>query len=152
MAGWTNRGKYNTLNVIGRAASAPANFNLALSTATTAPTADSNTLSDVSEIAAGNGYTSGGQSVARNSTDFDVLTEDDANDRALTQLKDFSWTASGGSLPGSGLGARYALLLDANATPANREIWFYWDLGSAYTVSVGQTITLQNCEIRINES
>ena len=62
--------------------------------------------SDVSgqKIAAGNGYTANGISVARNTTDWDVLTQDDTNDRALVQLKNIVWTASGGPIPSSGGG------------------------------------------------
>jgi predicted TIM-barrel enzyme len=152
MAGWTNRGKYNTLAEKYRAATAPTNYFVALVTSATAPAADHNTLSELTEIAANNGYTSGGYSLARNATDFDVLTEDDSNDRALVQIKDVVWTASGGPIPASGNGARYAVLLDDNATVGSREIDTYWDLASDRSVSDGQTLTLQNLEIRINES
>lgn len=152
MAGWTNRGKYNTLAEKYRAATAPTNYYVALLTSATAPTADSNLMSDHTEIAAGNGYTSGGYSLARNATDFDVLTEDDTNDRALVQVKDVVWTAAGGAIPASGSGARYAVLLDDNVTVGSREIDTYWDLASDRAVSDGQTLTLQNLEIRINEA
>ena len=150
MPGQTNKGSYRMLDVYYRAATAPANFYLLLATAAAAPGPDTNVVSDLTEIANGQGYTAGGQSVARNSTDFDVLTEDDANDRALIQLRDFAWTASGGNLPASGNGARYSILTDANATPANREVINHWDMGADRTVSDGQTMTLQNCEFRIN--
>lgn len=152
MAGWTNRGKYRMLQGWFRNTSIPANFYIALITSAAAPTADSNTFADLTEIAAGNGYTAGGISLSRNSTDFDVLTEDDTNDRALVQLKDIVWTASGGSLPASGSGARYAIITDDNGTQSSRDVCHYFDLSSDRTVSSGQTLTLQNCEIRINES
>lgn len=152
MAGWTNRGKYNTLNLVFRNATEPTNFYMFLATSATAPTADINTKSELTEVAAGNGYTAGGISLNRDATDFDVLTEDDTNDRALIQIKDLVWTASGGNLPASGNGARYAILTDDNATPASREVWNYFDLVSDRTVSTGQTLTLQNCELRLNES
>ena len=151
MAGWTNRLKYNMLNWVFRAATIPTNFFVALVTSATAPTADTNTKSELTEIANGNGYTTGGLSLTKNSTDFDVLTEDDTNDRALIQVKDLVWTASGGSLPGSGNGARYAVLTDDNATQGSREILAFWDLTADRSVSVGQTLTLQNCELRIND-
>lgn len=152
MAGWTNRGKYNTLNLVFRNASEPTNFYIFLALASAAPTADTNVKSDLNEIAAGNGYTAGGISLNRDSTDFDVLTEDDTNDRALIQMKDLVWTASGGNLPASGNGARYAVLTDDNGTLGSREVWTYFDLTSDRTVSSGQTLTLQNCEMRLNES
>lgn len=151
MAGWTNRGKYNTLNLVFRNSAEPTNFYVPLFTSAVAPTADTNTKSELTEIASGNGYITGGISLNRDATDFDVLTEDDTNDRALIQIKDLVWTASGGSLPGSGNGARYAGLSDDNATQGSREIWAYWDLTSDRTISSGQTLTLQNCELRLNE-
>ena len=152
MAGWTNRGKYRLLGWVLRNDMEPANFYVALVTSATAPDADTNTLGDLTEIAAGNGYTSGGYQLTPGSTDFDIHTEDDANDRGLVQLKDVAWTASGGSIPASGSGARYAVLTDDNATVADREVLFYWDLSSDRSVSDGQTLTLQDCEIRINEA
>lgn len=152
MAGWTNKGKYRVLEWSLRGGTIPANFNLALFTSAAAPGPDTNTKSELTEVANGNGYTTGGISVAHNSTDFDTLTEDDANDRGLIQIKDLVWTAAGGALPASGAGARYAALTDANATQGSREVLFYWDLGADYSVSSGQTLTLQNLEIRINET
>lgn len=151
MAGWTNRGKYNVLNMVYRNSAEPTNFYLFLATSAAAPTADTNVKSDLTEVATGNGYTAGGISIARNSTDFDVLTEDDTNDRALIQLKDMVWTASGGNLPGSGSGARYAALTDDNVTLASREVYQFFDLSSDRVVSDTQTLTLQNCEIRLTE-
>lgn len=152
MAGWTNRGKYNFLNWIYRAGTIPTNFYIILYTSATAPTADTNTNADHTEINAGNGYTAGGFQLSKNATDFDVLTEDDTNDRALIQVKDVTWSASGGAIPGSGSGARYAALTDDDGTQANREVIHYWDLSSDRTVSDGQDLTLQDLEIRINES
>lgn len=152
MAGWTNRGKYRMLRGWLAGQSIPTNFYIALVTSAVAPTADTNTLSELTQIASGNGYTTNGISVARNTTDFDVFTEDDTNDRALAQLKDIVWTASGGSMPASGNGARYAVLTDDNATAGSRDVLYYWDLVSDRVISSGQTLTLQNCEIRIDEA
>lgn len=135
-----------------RTESKPTNLYVALVTSASAPVADTNTKTELTEIAAGNGYTEGGYQLDWNSTDWDVWTEDDANDRALIQLKDIVWTASGGSIPDSGDGARYAVLTDDNATQADREIYHYWDLSSDRIVSDSQTLTLQNCELRLNES
>jgi len=152
MAGWTNKGKYRALGWIFRGDTIPTNLYVALVTSATAPTADINTLGELTEIAAGNGYTSGGYQLTPGATDFDVHTEDDANDRGLVQCKDIVWTASGGPIPASGSGARYAVLTDDNATVANRVVLTYWHLVSDRSVSDGQTLTLQDCEIRINES
>lgn len=146
----TNRGKYRTLDVTFRNGTEPTVFYVFLALASAAPTVDTNIKSDLNEIATGNGYTAGGISVARDATDWDVLTEDDTNDRALVQIKDLVWTASGGNLPSSGNGARYAILTDDNGTPANRDVIAAWDLSSDRTVSTGQTLTLQNCEVRLS--
>lgn len=151
MAGFTNKGKYRELEVRYQGAANVTNYYVALVTSATAPTADTNTMSQLTEIAAGNGYTAGGYQLTPNGTDFDVLTEDDTNDRAFIQIKDVTWTASGGSIPASGNGARYAVLTDDNATPANREILAFWDLSSDRSVSDGQDLTLQNCELRLTE-
>lgn len=152
MAGWTNKGKFSALDAYMRNAGAPTNFNIALFTSATAPTADTNLVSDLTQIATGNGYADGGLAVNRNATDFDVLTEDDTNDRGLVQIKDIVWTAAGGAIPASGSGARWVALCDDNATVSSREVYFYWDLVSDRSVSDGQTLTLQDCEIRINEA
>lgn len=148
--GWTNKGLRRLLGWVFNAETLPTNFYLALVTSATAPDADTNTLSQLTEIAAGNGYTSGGISFAKNTTDFPTITEDDANNRAQINLKDAVWTASGGSLPGSGSGARYAVLTDDNATVGSREVFAYFDLSSDRTVSSGQTLTLDDPILRIS--
>lgn len=144
--GITNRGAYLILDYAFRGATRPTNFYVALVTSATAPTVDTNTLSQLTEIANGNGYTTGGYSLTPNSTDFDTLTENDTTDLALVQIKDVVWTASGGTLPGSGSGARYAVLLTDEGTVGNRQVIAWWDLTSDRSVSSGQTLTLQNLE------
>ena len=146
-SGVTNRGKYKLLDWVFRGTALPTNFYVALITSAAAPTADTNTFSELTEIAAGNGYTAGGISLTKNSTDFDTLTEDDSGDKGLVQIKDLVWTASGGTLPASGNGARYAILTDDNATQGSRLVLAWWDLVSDRSVSSGQPLTLQNCEL-----
>lgn len=151
MPGWTNRFKFKMFDWVFRGTALPTNFYVALFTSAVAPVASTNTKSELTEIANGNGYTTGGIQLTKNSTDFDVLTEDDTNNRALIQIKDLVWTASGGPIPASGNGARYASLTDDNATQGSREIYTGWDLTADRSVSVGQTLTLQNAELRIND-
>ena len=98
MAGWTNRGKYRSLEDRFRAVAAPANYYVALVTVANVPDPDTNVLSDLTEIAAGNGYVAGGYQLTPGVVDFDVLTEDDVNDRAFIQIKDVVWTAVGGPI------------------------------------------------------
>lgn len=150
-SGWTNRGKQVIFADHHRNAAEFTNLYVALVTAAFVPGPDTNTLSELTEIAAGNGYTAGGISVARNVTDFDSLVENDTLDQAELQIKDLVWTAAGGSIPASGGGARYAVLTDDNVTVGSRQVLAYWDLVSDRVVSVGQTLTLQNCELRLTE-
>ena len=152
MAGITNKGKYRMLDVFFRGAASPTLFYVALCTSASAPGASKNVITDMVEIASGNGYSTGGASVARDSTDFDTLTEDDSASRGLIQIKDMVFTAVGGNLPSSGNGARYAVLLDSNSTASLREVYTFWDLTSDRTVSDTQTLTLQDLELRLNES
>jgi len=152
MAGFTNKGKYRLLGWVFRADTEPTNFYVGLVTSAVAPGPDTNTFGQLTEIANGNGYTTGGYQLTAGATDFDVHTEDDSGDKGLTQIKDLVWTASGGNLPASGNGARYAILLDDNVTVGSREVLAYWDLVSDRTVSVGQTLTLQNCELDLTET
>jgi len=123
-----------------------------LLTSAVAPASTTNLKTDLTEIAIGNGYSAGGIALARNSTDFDTVTELDAPDhRGLVQIRDLSWTASGGAIPASGGGARYAALTDGHATVASREVWAFWDLGADRSITDGQTLTLQDCELRLTE-
>lgn len=144
----TNRGKHSMQDVYFRNGTEPTTFFVALFSNAVPPTVDINTKSELTEVANGLGYVTGGISVARNSTDFDVHTEDDTNDRDLIQIKDLVWTCTGA--PGIGP-ARWAALTDDNATQGSRLILDYWDLVSDRTISDTQTLTLQDLELRLNE-
>lgn len=148
-SGWTNKGKGLVLAHCFRGVALPTNWYVTLITNAVVPTADTNTLSELTQIANGNGFTTNGVALSKNTTDFDVLTEDDTNDWALVQIKDLVWTASGGPIPASGTGAYYAVLTDDNATAGSRNVYYFWDLSGPVSVSSGQPITLQNCEARI---
>lgn len=152
MAGWTNKGKMKVLGWALRDTAPPTNFYVALITSAVAPTEDINTFGELTQIAVGNGYATGGFLLTPGDTDFDVLTEDDIGNRGLIQIKDVVWTASGGPIPESGSGARYAVMTNDDATIADREVYYYWDLVSDRSVSAGQTLTLQDCEIRVDET
>ena len=149
-SGVTNKGAHHLLSITLRNATEKTNYYIALVTSAATPTVDTNTLSQLTEIAAGNGYTTGGYSLTPNSTDFDVLTEDDTADTAYIQIKDVVWTASGGTLPASGSGARWAVLIDDNVTVGSREVYAWWDLTSDRSVSSGQTLTLQDLQMTLD--
>jgi len=147
MAGVTNRGKFLMLDGYFRN-TLPTNLFVVLCTSADTPDADTNVLGDLTEIQAGNGYSAGGYSLSRNDTDFDILTESDTPDRASIQVKNVVWTASGGPIPASGDGARWAVLIDDDSLD---QVLAYFDLTSDRTVSDGQTFTLEDCEIRFDE-
>lgn len=151
MAGVTNRGKKVIMGTYFQAdaTDTPVQFKLLLVTSAVAPGPDQSVLSGLTEVASGNGYTTGGEVITRNSTGFDVITQVDASDHALIQIKDVVWTASGGAIPASGDPPRYACLMDDDATP---NLVAFFDLVSDRTVSDTQTLTLQDCEIRFNET
>lgn len=150
MPGFTNRGKFAILATYFRAdgTQSPGAFSARL-TKTTAPTADINLFSELTEIAAGNGYSAGGIALARNATDFDVITEDDVNDRALIQTKDLVWNASGGPIPSDSVGAEDLVICDDEVSP---QVIGYFSLGGTpIVISDTQALTLQNPEFRLNE-
>ena len=76
MAGWTNKGKWRMLGWVFVNQTEPTNFYIALVTSATAPDQDINTLSELTQIATGNGYSDGGYSLTPGATDFDVHTEE----------------------------------------------------------------------------
>jgi len=96
----------------------------------TAPTAATDgVLADITQISAGNGYTSGGAAVGSNAYSQTGGTG------KLTG-NDVVFTASGGTI-----GAfRYAILYDDTAT--NDELIGYWDYGSGVTLQDGETFTV----------
>ena len=119
---------------------------------TNTPSADTTLWSEMTEISAVNGYDAGGQAITRNATFFpdsepDTDTESGSIAYGFIQLKDLSWLADGGSI-GS---PTYAVLVDNenDGVHANNNVIAWWDLGGARSVSNGQTLTLQDLEIRL---
>jgi hypothetical protein len=152
----TNRGKslllsYAFWNQAPQSIVAPTTYYVALCTNAIPPTVDTNVLGDLSEIVAGNGYSAGGTAITASGTGFNILTENDSLDTSEVQLQDVVFTASGGNLPLSGSGARWAALLTNEGIAANRQVIAYWDLVSDRTISTGQTLTLQDATIRLTE-
>lgn len=141
-SGFTNKGMYRILGYVFRGDTIPTNLYIALCTDAVTPDEDTNTFSQLTEVPAGNGYTAGGIQLTPGATDFDTHTEDDTGNLGYVQLKDIVWTASGGNLPSSGNGARWAILTDDNGTQGSREILAWFDLGSNRIVSNGQQLSL----------
>ena len=134
-----------------RGAAVPANYNVALCTADTTPTYDTNVLSDLTEIAAGNGYSTGGVSLESSAVGFTSLVENDTDDRAEMKARNIEITSTGGVIPASGNPARYAAITDNNATVADRIIIFVLDLGSNRTIPDGETMIIENSEFRLQQ-
>ena len=141
----TNRGKLHMLTMAFQNDNTPSGTHFYVELLSgTVPTnpEDLNTYSDVSSnVIAGKTA-----SVSRDTTDWDVETETDGStDTAIIQIKDLDFA-------GAITGATGAILTDRNGTANSRIIYAYWDLGGSRSVSAGQTLTLQDLEIKLNDS
>lgn len=94
-----------------------------------APSAANTQLSDITQIANGNGYTTGGTQASQSSSSQTGGTY-------KLVLTDVVFTASGGSMGPF----RYVVLYNDTAT--NDELIAYWDYGSAVTLASGETFTV----------
>lgn len=86
------------------------------------------TLLNASEIAAGNGYTAGGNACTTTSSSQTSGTY------KLVLASPTAWTATGGSMGPF----QYAFLYDSTTN----NLVGYWDYGSAVTLSVGESFTV----------
>jgi hypothetical protein len=116
---------------------------------TDSPDYSTSTFDELTEIAAGNGYTSGGKEVEPG--DITVSKE-----TAYTELElpIIQWIADGGAIPSSGDGALYAVLLTDEVTVSDRRVWGYGQLSGEITITNGQALELGNPDtirIRIQE-
>lgn len=95
----------------------------------TAPNVSTNaTLADATEIAAGNGYTAGGNTAAVSSSTQTGGTY------KLILTSPTAWTASGGSIGPF----RYAILYDSTTD----NLVGYWDYGSSVTLAAGESFSV----------
>ena len=85
-------------------------------------------LGTFTEVANGNGYTTGGNSAGVNST-----PTQSGGTYTLTLSNPAVWTASG-----AGFAFQYAVLVDSTAGVNVA----YWDYGSSQTVAPGETVTV----------
>ncbi len=99
---------------------------------TDAPTvATDSVLTDLTQIAGNNGYTTDGDNITFNSTR--------SGGTVTATATDVVWTASGGNL-GSSTTGRYFTIYDD--TSAANDLWCSYDYGATFTVAVGETMTL----------
>lgn len=94
----------------------------------TSPNATDTQLSNITQISAGNGYTTGGSTTTQSSSAQSSGTY-------KLVLGDVVFTASGGAMAQF----RYAVLYNDTAT--NDELIGYWDYGSAVDLASGETFT-----------
>lgn len=92
-----------------------------------APVATNSQKSNLTEIAAGNGYSAGGTALSN------VVSAQTSGVYKLT-ADDVTWTASGNMDP-----FRYVVLY--NDTSVGDLLIGYWDYGSTLSLTVGQTFT-----------
>lgn len=96
----------------------------------TAPTvATHHELADITEIAAGNGYTAGGAAIT-------VTASAQTSGTYKLTGNDVTFTASGGAIATF----RYAVLYNDTAT--NDELIGYWDNGESVDLADGETFTV----------
>jgi hypothetical protein len=93
-----------------------------------APLATNTQFSNLTEIAAGNGYTAGG-------TTATITSSSQTSGTYRLVLADVVFTATGSVGP-----FRYAVLYNDTAT--NKELIGWWDYGSSITLATGETFTV----------
>lgn len=106
---------------------------LKLALSNTAPAATNTLFSDITEISAGNGYTAGGMAL-------DNVSFAEATGTATLDADNEVLTASGGSIGPFQYVILYNATLAANS-PEDPSLILYWDLGSADTITDGNSRT-----------
>lgn len=122
---WTNRGTFRMLESVFRNVPILSGFAIALITDSVLPSLSTVLLGELEEIVSGNGYTSGGVTVSRDSIGFPVIIQDDVLNKSSIIMKDVIFTASGGILPVSGNGIKFIVLTDNNTTIGDREVYAF---------------------------
>lgn len=95
----------------------------------TAPSLSNAVKADITEIAAGNGYTAGGAAVT-------VSSSAQSGGTYTLAVAACTFTAAGGSF------ADFRYIVLYNDTATNKELIGYLDYGSSYTLTTGLTFTL----------
>lgn len=100
---------------------------LKIALSNTAPTASTDTqLSDITQIAAGNGYTTGGSTVT-------ITASSQTSGTYKLVGDDVTFTASGGSI------ATFRYVILYNDTATNDELIGYWDYGAGVDITDGNS-------------
>lgn len=97
----------------------------------TAPTAANSVKADLTEIAAGNGYTAGGSTVT-------ITASAQSSGTYSLVGNDVVFTASGGAIGPF----RYAVFYNDTPTSPADPLLGFWDYGSSITLQDGETLTV----------
>lgn len=97
----------------------------------TAPVATNTILSDITQISAGNGYTSGGSTT--------TITLAEVTGTTTVSGTQVVFTASGGSIGPF----RYVVLYNDTTTSPSKPLVAWWDYGSSITLADGETFTIK---------
>lgn len=97
----------------------------------TAPVATNTILSDITQIGAGNGYTSGGSTT--------TITLSETTGTTTVSGTQVVFTASGGSIGPF----RYVVLYNDTTTSPSKPLVAWWDYGSSLTLADGETFTVK---------
>jgi hypothetical protein len=103
---------------------------LKLALTNVAPAATNTVFSNLTEIAAGNGYTAGG--IVLTTTSY---SQSGGTAKLILAAPNPGWTATGGTMASF----RYYALYDSSASGSPLVGW--WDYGSIVSLTVGQTFT-----------
>jgi len=104
-------------------------YKIALSN--TAPVATNTILSNITQISAGNGYTSGGSTT--------TITLAEVTGTTTVSGTQVVFTASGGSIGPF----RYVVLYNDTTTSPSKPLVAWWDYGSSITLADGETFTVK---------
>ena len=97
----------------------------------TAPVAGNSVMADLTEIAAGNGYTAGGSAAT-------FVSGAQSSGTYKLVLNDVTFTASGGSIGPF----RYAVLYNDTPTSPADPLIAWWDYGTSMTLTNGNSFTV----------
>lgn len=95
----------------------------------TVPVATNSVKADLTEIAAGNGYTAGGTAAS-------ISSSAQSSGTYKLVLADVTFTASGGAI------ATFRYVVLYNDTASNDELIGWWDYGAALSITDGNSFTV----------
>lgn len=147
---WFNRGLKTLIENTFFTPASPGQFFAALVTNRIVPAPTMTNLAHLEELPNANGYTTGGLALTRGPSDFPVITEDATGFVELT-LRDLVWTAAGGGIPHTGLGASYLVLTGPGTTVNARELICAIDLQAPTSIADTEVLTIRGVKLRLSQ-